>query len=91
MRNAFHASLKCSGAAVLVVMMLVFAGCHSPTSAAGVRANFSPELHSTANSYEQHLNREARTRDMNLRGVWDDGSRLLLLDRPSRLSPYPIP
>ncbi|MEX0744229.1 MAG: hypothetical protein WD118_01395 [Phycisphaeraceae bacterium] len=91
MRNAFSPSVKWFGAVALVMLTLVFAGCHSPTSAAGVRANYSPELHSTARSFEQHQNNEARTIDTNLRGFWDDGSRLLLLDRPLRLSPYPIP
>lgn len=78
------------GSVALLAMTLVFAGC-SATSADGVRANFSPELHSTARSFEQHRNMEARTMDLNTRGAWDDGARLLLLDRPSRLSPYPIP
>ncbi|HEX7010020.1 MAG TPA: hypothetical protein VF184_08560 [Phycisphaeraceae bacterium] len=56
-----------------------------------VRANWSPELHSTARSFEQHRNMEARTIDLNGRGAWDDGARLLLLDKPSDASPYPIP
>lgn len=83
--------VQCLGAAALVMAMLVFSGCSSPTSASGVRSNFSPELHSTARTYEQDRNMEARTIDMNGRGFWDDGSRMLLLHRPSRLSPYPIP
>lgn len=65
-------------------------GC-APTSADGVRGNFSPELHSTSRSFEQHRNMEARSIDMNGRMLWEDGARVLLLDRPSRLKPHPNP
>ena len=83
--------LLCLGTITLASAMLLTTGCHRPTSAHGVRANYTPELHSTGRTFQQHQAMETRTIDTNLRGLYDDGARVLLMDRPSRLSPYPVP
>ncbi len=74
--------------ALLLAAALMFTGC---TSAWGVRADLTNATDSTARSDDQDRNNYARTIDHNTRGIWDDTARLLLLDRPSRLSPYTIP
>lgn len=83
-------TVKLMCAAGLLVAMGVSLGC-SPSTASGVRANWSPELRSMARTSEQHRTMEARTIDTNLRQIWDDGAMILLLDRPVRLTRYPVP
>ena len=87
MRN----SMQVLALIALVTAIPAFSGCQAPTPADRVRANFSPELDTTTRNFEQHRNMEARTVDLDTRGIWDDGARILLRDRPSRLSPYPVP
>ena len=82
--------MKLLGAAALAGILSLGGGC-SPTSPDGVRANWSPEMHSRAHTFEQHRNMEARTIDMNIREMWSDGARLLMLHRPARFSPGPQP
>ena len=68
--------------------LLLSTGC---TQAQRIRANYTPYLDSTAYNSEQDRNTQARVIDHNTRGIWDDLNRMLLLDRPSRLTPYTIP
>ena len=70
------------------VLFLPSAGC---TKTERIRANYTPYLDSTAYNSEQDRNTQARVIDHNTRGIWDDLNRLLLLDQPSRLTPYTIP
>ncbi len=80
---------------LLVVSGLLLAavgGCdNNKITASKVRSDMSPELDSIAMTKEQRKNEHARTVDTDLRQVWDDLDMLLLLDRPVRLSRYPIP
>ncbi|MEX2543553.1 MAG: hypothetical protein WD316_00355 [Phycisphaeraceae bacterium] len=82
--------IKLLGALMVAGVVTLGGGC-SPTSPDGIRANWSPELHSANKSFEQHRNMEARAIDMNLRHMFDDGARLLLVHRPSRLTAGPQP
>jgi len=77
--------------ALLAGALVLAAGCSSSPTSAGYRGDLTPELDSTANSHEQDQNRYARVIDNNTRTAWDDLARVLLLDRNSRLSPYPMP
>ena len=67
-------------------------GCSSDrVTAAGVRSNMSPELESVAMTSEQRKNVHARAIDTTMRQIWDDLDTLLLIDRPIRLTRYPLP
>lgn len=53
--------------------------------------NTTPELKTTAMTAPQHSSRIERAVDHNMRQIWDDLDYMLLLDRPSHLTAYPIP
>jgi hypothetical protein len=80
-------------AVVGLTLLMTAGGCsdNKNVTASDIRHHMSPELQSIAHTKEQRKNREARTMDTDLRQVWDDFDTLLLLDRPVRLSRYPIP
>jgi hypothetical protein len=73
-----------------LVLPAMLTGCNRIT-ASSVRSNMSPELQSVSLSREQRKNHHARVYDHTLRQVHDDWDYLLLLDRPRRMSKYPIP
>ncbi len=73
-----------------LVLPLLATGCNRIT-ADSVRWNMTPELQSVALSKEQRKNKHHRVYDHTLRQVHDDWDYLLLLDRPRRMSKYPIP
>ncbi len=82
------------GVCVLTVMLLVggAGGCASDRiTAKSVRKDMSPEMQSVALMREQRKNVHARTKDTTYRQIWDDLDHIFLLDRPSRLSEYPVP
>jgi hypothetical protein len=82
---------KLTAIAMIAAITLV-GGCSSDQiTAKSVRKDMSPELVSLAHQSEQRRNMHARTHDTNKRQIWDDLDRILLLDRPTRLSEYPIP
>jgi len=68
----------------------VMTGC-STVTADQIRANPTPELHSTSRSFGQWRNDHAITNDNNLRGFWDDLDRVLLTDQTRTGTPYPAP
>ena len=85
-------------AAVVLACGLVFtAGCGGGKNKQGkvkpgeVRRNMSPELHSTAATYQQELNMIARSNAHTSRQFWDDLAWLFLLDEPLHLTEYPVP
>lgn len=71
--------------------MIAAVGCSDRITADDVRGDMSPELKSMAHNSEQLENRYARSSDTTLRQIWDDIDMLLLRDKPSRLSRYPVP
>lgn len=76
----------------LVVFAAALLGCQSDgITAKSVRKDMSPEMKSIALMHEQRKNVHARTKNTNKRQIWDDIDSILLLDRPVRLSEYPIP
>lgn len=86
--------------AVMIVgaaaMLLSAGGCSSAPETDRVtvdtlRDNMTPEMQGVGLSPDQRRNRHIRTVNTSLRQVWDDLDEILLLDRPSRMSPYPIP
>ena len=85
---------------LLAMAVLAVVGCSSTTygpdgrpiiTAASVHGDMSPELDTIALSRGQSMNRIHRTIDTDLRQVPDDMTALWLLDRPSRMSRYPVP
>jgi hypothetical protein len=80
------------GCVVLIVgLMFIAGGCSQKVTARSVRSNMTPELQSIAHMSEQRKNRTARTMHTNMRQIWDDLDAILMLERPVRLSEYPIP
>lgn len=55
------------------------------------RGNPTPELDTLSKTHDNIDNRLTITSDSNLRMLNEDIGRALLLDRPSRLSPVPVP
>jgi len=89
MTNKIHAL----GLGLACVLFAVAAGgCNkNKVTAEKVRDNMSPELQSMAMTHEQRQNAHARTIDTTLRQVWDDLDMILLLDKPIKLTRYPVP
>lgn len=74
------------------VALALCSGCSQGKITAGtIRRNMSPDLESLAKTHEMRLNDRAKTWDVNARQIWDDIDGILFLDRPLRLSRYPIP
>ena len=89
MRVNARTTLSCLTA--LALMCTLIGGCTSGAiTGADVRADMSPELTSVAHTSEQMKNRKARTYDTNMRQIHDDIATILLEDRPSRLTHYPL-
>ena len=62
-----------------------------PITTDDVLGNMSPELTSLARTPDEIDMQMSRTVDTNGRSAWDDLLAIFLLDRPLRLSNYPIP
>ena len=76
--------------AVLGLTLASLTGCNRVT-AGQIRGNMTPELQTTNRPSGLHKNDLARARDNDLRAVWDDLDRVLMLNRNSRLTPWPVP
>jgi hypothetical protein len=75
----------------VLALGFISVGCQSDKiTAASVRANPSPDLTSVALNREQMDNRSARAMDTTMRQVWDDFDAIMFLDKPMRLTKYPI-
>lgn len=79
------------GVAVAMLAVAMIGGCSQKITASSVRSNPSPELQSMALTHEQRKNNISRSKDITKRQVWDDFDSIMLQDRPSRLSRYPVP
>jgi len=55
-----------------------------------IRRNPSPAMMSLAKRGSDNQNSLATMRDTNLRMIWEDGARLLYIDRPTHLTPKPV-
>ncbi len=87
-RRAVRNSIALAATATLL------AGCSGPKHAGAVgkyRNNPSPALTTLAKRPSDNRNSMAIMQDTNWRMFWEDGGRAMMLDRPSRLSPKPIP
>ena len=75
----------------LVSLLTALGGCSNKVTVKSIRKDPSPALDALARSKEQRKNDWTRIVDTNKRQIWDDIDYLLLLDRPSRSSRYPVP
>ena len=85
-------NIRCCVPALLAAALL--AGCSSNTASSrddAVRANLTPELHTLSERPIDDNNRTVLAVDTNLRSANEDLSRLLLFDRPSRLTRVRLP
>lgn len=65
-------------------------GCSS-SGISALRSDPTPELLTSVESPTESANSYAITKNLNLRMMLDDAARVIYIDRPSRLSPAPIP
>lgn len=83
-----------TAAASLSALMLVACSSgsvHHAGDAGKIRSHPSPAMMSLAKRQSDNLNSLAVMKDTNMRMIWEDGARVLYIDRPSKLSPKPIP
>ena len=73
------------GLTVAVLTACALGGC------GGVRNNLTPELMTLDERPVEVSNRVALTFNANKRMIWGDLNRASLMDRPSRLTPHPMP
>lgn len=74
----------------LAAGLLTASGCNS-TGISALRRDPTPELLTSVESPTESANSYAITKNLNLRMMLDDAARMIYIDRPSRLSPAPIP
>jgi len=78
--------------ALLALSAIAATGCSAQQSRlAGYRANPTPELDTLSQRRDDMDNRMTVTNDSNLRMLNEDLGRMFFLDRPSTLTPKPVP
>jgi hypothetical protein len=70
---------------------IVLLGTCSLGGCGGVRNDLTPELMSLDERPVEVSNRVALSFNANKRMIWNDLNRASLMDRPSRLTPHPMP
>ena len=75
------------------ITVMAFVGCESDKNLMinGIRRNPSPEMQTISRTPDNRKNDHAVIRNINGRQISDDIDALLLLDRPSRLTPFVTP
>jgi len=78
--------------ALVLLFSLAAGGCSTQTpTVETLRLDMSPGFETIALSHKQRLIRQARAIDTTLRQLPDDVDKALLIYRPLRMTPYPIP
>ncbi|MCE9591515.1 MAG: hypothetical protein K8S99_13435 [Planctomycetes bacterium] len=75
----------------VVLVAVAVGGCSNKITGDSVRGDMSPELGGLASTREQSKTTHAHSMDTTGRQFWDDVDKFLLIDRPLRLSRYPVP
>jgi outer membrane murein-binding lipoprotein Lpp len=88
-RTARLAAAACVGAVALA--SLVAGGCSKGGRVDGYRLNPTPNVDTLSESPDEIANKTTATFDTNFRALTEDTARALFLDRPSRLTPKPVP
>ena len=87
-----HSNYMIRACGLILGVSLATAGCtHAPYELETVLSDMSPGFETVAHSHDQRVLRHARTLNTHQRQFNDDLDMILLLDRPLRMSPYPIP
>lgn len=84
--------MKCSALIIATLSAVVLTGCYhsNDVSYSSITRNLTPELQTlTERPSDVHTN-IAVSRNQDMRMLQEDLGRLMLLDGPSKLSPYPI-
>jgi len=78
---------------MIIGVSLAAMGCnnHAMHELDDVLSDMSPGFETIALSHDQRMLRHARTLNTHQRQFNDDLDMVLLIDRPLRMSPYPIP
>ncbi len=76
---------------LVLTAMICAGGCSQKVTPEGVRRNLSPEFETLGETKGMRANRHAEVIDLNLRQIPDDIDRILFLDRPMRMTTYPLP
>lgn len=88
MKNFSKVTLLAVG---LFATTLLMGGCSTTYESSDLRDNWSPELYSTAQTYDQNKNMTSRHRQNYMRQIKDDWDFIWLQDRNLRLTRYNLP
>ncbi len=81
-----------SSICVLLLAVSLLSGCGKKLiTSKTARKNVSPSLKTSLRTAEQQRNRTKWIDDVDARQFEDDLEAIFLIERPSRLTPYPIP
>jgi hypothetical protein len=84
-------SVSVAGILGTCALLTACGGNANSTSPSAIRGNLTPELSSLTARSVDLSNERAITFNTNFRAMVDDFNRAALLDRPSRLTVYPMP
>lgn len=94
-QRSIQVGVRCViGLGTAAILLSGLTGCYSDISAQEsqyIRWNPSPEVDDLHRREIDRDNMYAVTFDENMRQIWSDFDRVMLLDRPSRLSPETFP
>ena len=90
---ATHSNYTIRICGLIIGISLATMGCnnHSMHELETVLSDMNPGFETIALTHDQRVLRHARTFNTNQRQIKDDLDMILLIDRPLRMSPYPIP
>ena len=81
---------RLAASAAVGTLLVSAVGCSS-TGISSLRRDPTPELLTSVESPTESANSWAITKNLNFRMMLDDAARVIYINRPSRLSPAPIP
>lgn len=85
-------TLRLTLLATALMTVTVLGGCNSSSiDSESLRDNWTPELASSTESYEEYYNARSRRRNNAKRQILDDWSNIWLEGRNIRMTPYVLP
>jgi len=88
MKRCFASTLLITGLFAVTLMT----GCSSRNiDSEELRDNWTPELHSTAATYDQYYNDRTIYRTNTMRQIYDDWANIWFEGRNLRMTRYPLP
>ena len=88
-----HSNYMIRACGLIIGVSLAAMGCnnHATHELETLFSDMSPGFETVALSHDQRVLRHARTFNTHQRQLNDDLDMIMLIDRPLRMSPYPIP